>query len=102
MCYSGTEGFAWVAITQIVVVFMAMVILSARCAFHDLEILDPNECHVETSTELEEAGEDDTSVVNGIARWVESSFAPRKIPRTEPSVDDDGVELSEPWEEWEC
>jgi hypothetical protein len=35
MCYSGTEGFAWVASTQFVIVFMAMVILTFRVVFYD-------------------------------------------------------------------
>jgi hypothetical protein len=90
MCYSGTEGFAWVAATQCIVVFMAMILLTARCAFYDLEILilEPDESsHRETSMKLErrpetnqeeEGGGDVTSVVNGIA------------------------EIPERWEEWEC
>jgi hypothetical protein len=35
MCYSGTDGFAWVASTQFVVVFMAMIILTFRVVFYD-------------------------------------------------------------------
>jgi hypothetical protein len=33
VCYSGTDGFAWVASTQFVIVFMAMVILTCRVTF---------------------------------------------------------------------
>jgi hypothetical protein len=91
MCYSGTEGFAWVAATQFIVVFMAMILLTARCAFHDLEIriLEPNDSsHREKAAKLEHSpetnqeedrdGEDGGSVADG--------------------VDD----IREPWEEWEC
>jgi hypothetical protein len=42
MCYSGTEGFAWVAGTQFVVVCMAMILLTLRGAFYDVEVLDEN------------------------------------------------------------
>jgi hypothetical protein len=37
LCYSGTDGFAWVSITQIVIVFMAMLILTARVGFYEIE-----------------------------------------------------------------
>ena len=30
MCYAGVDGFAWIASTQFVVVFMAMVLLTFR------------------------------------------------------------------------
>jgi hypothetical protein len=40
MCYSGTDGFAWVSITQMLTVFMAMIIVTARVAFYDIEISD--------------------------------------------------------------
>ena len=30
MCYSGVDGFAWIASTQFIVVFMAMVLLTFR------------------------------------------------------------------------
>ena len=38
MCYSGTDGFAWVTSTQCVIVFMSMIILTFRVAFYDIEI----------------------------------------------------------------
>jgi hypothetical protein len=41
VCYSGTEGFAWVAITQFVIVFMTMIILTLRMAFYEIEVLEP-------------------------------------------------------------
>jgi hypothetical protein len=37
LCYSGTEGFAWVASTQFVIVFMAMIILTLRVTFYEDE-----------------------------------------------------------------
>jgi hypothetical protein len=40
MCYSGTDGFAWVSITQMLIVFMAMIIVTARVAFYEIEISD--------------------------------------------------------------
>jgi hypothetical protein len=39
LCYSGTEGFAWVASTQFVIVFMTMVILTLRIAFYEMEVV---------------------------------------------------------------
>ena len=36
ICYSGTNGFAWVASTQFVIVFMTMVILTLRVTFYEL------------------------------------------------------------------
>ena len=39
VCYSGTDGFAWVASTQFVIVFMTMVILTLRITFYEGEII---------------------------------------------------------------
>lgn len=40
MCYDGTEGFAYVASTQFVIVFMAFVILTFRVAFWEIQVGD--------------------------------------------------------------
>jgi hypothetical protein len=39
MCYKGTAGFAWISVSQWVVVFMAMVVLTCRMAFQELEFI---------------------------------------------------------------
>jgi len=39
VCYSGTDGFAWVASTQFVIVFMTMVILTLRITFYEGEVI---------------------------------------------------------------
>jgi hypothetical protein len=57
MCYSGTDGFAWVASTQFVIVFMAMFILTFRVVFYDIEISEPP--RKVTESDKEEGGEDD-------------------------------------------
>jgi hypothetical protein len=48
-CYSGTDGFTWVASTQFVIVFMTMIILTLRITFYEVEagkettdVKDPN------------------------------------------------------------
>ena len=38
VCYSGTEGFAWVAGSTLGIVVMSMIIFTCRCAFYDLVI----------------------------------------------------------------
>jgi hypothetical protein len=38
MCYSATDGFSWIASSQFVVVLMAMIVLTCRVLFHDIEI----------------------------------------------------------------
>jgi hypothetical protein len=37
VCYSGTEGFAWVASTSFVIVFMTMVILTLQITFYEVD-----------------------------------------------------------------
>jgi hypothetical protein len=43
MCFAGTDAFAWAAITQFVIVLMAMVILTFRIAFYEIEISEDEE-----------------------------------------------------------
>lgn len=38
VCYDGTDGFAWVASTQFVIVFMTMIILTLRITFYEVEV----------------------------------------------------------------
>lgn len=40
ICYNGTDGFAWVASTQFVIVFLSCIVLTLRAAFYDLEIAE--------------------------------------------------------------
>jgi hypothetical protein len=49
LCYTGTEGFAWVASTQFVIVFMTMVILTLRITFYEVQVV---------GEEKEESGDD--------------------------------------------
>jgi hypothetical protein len=59
MCYSGTEGFAWVASTQLVIVFMAMFILTFRIAFYGIEMSEPSTRKVAELDKEEEQGDED-------------------------------------------
>jgi hypothetical protein len=60
LCYSGTEGFAWVASAQFVIVFMTMIILTLRITFyedqeeisgesHQEEVVNPSETSLQPS-----------------------------------------------------
>jgi hypothetical protein len=40
ICYDGTDGFAYIASTQFIIVFMAFIILTFRVAFWDVQIGD--------------------------------------------------------------
>jgi hypothetical protein len=50
LCYSGTDGFAWVTITQLIIVLMAMLILTFRIVFYDIKVSEPkgNEVDVDS------------------------------------------------------
>lgn len=43
LCHDGTNGFAYIASTQFVIVFMAFVILTFRVAFWDIQVGDESE-----------------------------------------------------------
>jgi hypothetical protein len=43
LCYSATDGFSWIASTQFVVVFMAIIVLTFRSSLFDLEIMDDDD-----------------------------------------------------------
>jgi len=53
ICYNGTDGFAWVASTQFVIVLFSCIVLTLRAAFYDIEI-------------AESKGDDGDSTVEGI------------------------------------
>lgn len=38
MCYSAADGFSWIASTQFVIVFMAVIVLTFRSSLYDLEM----------------------------------------------------------------
>jgi hypothetical protein len=59
ICYSGTDGFAWVTSTQFVIVFMAMLILMFRIVFYDIEISEPSPRKVAESDKEEEMGDEE-------------------------------------------
>ena len=45
-CYNSAEGFAYVAITQLIIVFVAMLVLTLRVAFYPVSVLgDANSDH---------------------------------------------------------
>jgi hypothetical protein len=55
MCYSATDGFSWIASTQFVVVFMAMIILTCRVVLYDDGIISvQDDEHLQTDTENQE------------------------------------------------
>jgi hypothetical protein len=54
MCYSGTDGFAWVASTQFVVVFMAVVIVTFRAVFYEIEVSE-DEDKIQASVTLDKS-----------------------------------------------
>jgi hypothetical protein len=61
VCYSGTEGFAWVASTQFVIVFMAMIILTLRITFYEVEAEDPEVKDQEVTEAESSIAEDEES-----------------------------------------
>jgi hypothetical protein len=92
MCYEGTKGFAWVASTQFVVVVMAMLLLTFRGAFHDLEIV------VGSDEDDEDADSTGKSVERGGAANTttqQERSSPPPAPRVQVSPHQDGgFELS--------
>ncbi|KAG7337817.1 hypothetical protein IV203_015286 [Nitzschia inconspicua] len=63
LCHDGTDGFAYIASTQFVIVFMAFVILTFRVAFWDVQIgdgLDPEDGLCEDN-EVKQNATDDTT-----------------------------------------
>jgi hypothetical protein len=62
MCYSATDGFAWVATCQFVITFIAMILLTARVGFYEIEICETKEEEEEEEEEEETTlGQDHTS-----------------------------------------
>jgi hypothetical protein len=83
LCYSGTDGFSWVASTQFVIVFMTMVILTLRIAFYEVEAVEL------VDEEEDEAGCDDEEHSNSLAV---SSQASKDAPKEDTSHTDDPSE----------
>ncbi|KAL3908266.1 MAG: hypothetical protein SGARI_003140, partial [Bacillariaceae sp.] len=86
LCYSGTKGFAYIATTQFVIVFMAFVIVTFRVAFWDIQIGDDPEGDEEeevedvkkTNTEETEAEDGKNALYySGISAGLQSSTANR-------------------------
>jgi hypothetical protein len=50
VCYSGTDGFAWVTITQLIIVLMAMLILTFRIVFYDITVSEPKDNEVDVDS----------------------------------------------------
>jgi hypothetical protein len=50
LCYSGTDGFAWVTTTQLIIVLMAMLILTFRIVFYDITVSEPKENEVDVDS----------------------------------------------------
>lgn len=65
LCYDGTDGFAYIASTQFVIVFMAFVILTFRVAFWDIQVGDEPEEEDDSSDadgEIKNNTTDDTAL----------------------------------------
>lgn len=83
MCYSGTDGFGWIATTQFVIVFMAMVILTFRVAFQH---------HDDQGDDASEKTQD--SPKSSTLRPSPSHKYYGKTPVLTASADDDGFEMA--------
>eukprot|EP00934_Nitzschia_sp_Nitz4_P007545 Nitzschia sp. Nitz4//scaffold1_size375055//99440//101442//NITZ4_000238-RA/size375055-augustus-gene-0.710-mRNA-1//-1//CDS//3329540931//7535//frame0 len=62
VCYDGTDGFAWVAVTQFVIVFFSALLLTFRAAFYDVEIEGEGENEALDSGSMGKADPDDRSI----------------------------------------
>jgi hypothetical protein len=93
MCYSGTEGFAWVASTQFVIVFMTMIILTLRMAFYEIEVLEPaiedddisEEGEMKQPLELFPPEEPSESLLDVQLRSDDDTSPPEEKPHVQPS-----------------
>ena len=63
VCYNGTDGFLWVSATTLCITFFAMVMLTARAGFYELEMLD-DETSVNGDNDQQEKCEDEGDTVN--------------------------------------
>lgn len=91
MCYDGTTGFAWIAVSQWVVVFMAMVVLTCRMAFHELEFI-PNDLELMIEEEVEEASWTNRTMTAGNDDLVQPE---RESLPQEDGVNPSGSELAD-------
>jgi hypothetical protein len=78
VCYSGTDGFAWVSATQFVIVFMTMVILTLRITFYEGEVI------------AEEKQEDNTSAPHSPKSVAIAPQPVREAHIVQPDYSDDG------------
>jgi hypothetical protein len=74
LCYTGTEGFAWVASTQFVIVFMTMIILTLRISFYEEDV-------VVMDKEEDKPGDDDSE-------YSDSHIAPAWASKDAPAAVD--------------
>jgi hypothetical protein len=88
MCYSGTEGFAWVASTQFVIVFMAMVVLTFRVVFYDARE-NANTAQVDDATK--DATADQKMKVDPVVESPGKSIASLEPTLTASSEDDGSI-----------
>jgi hypothetical protein len=63
ICYDGTDGFAYIASTQFIIVFMAFIILTFRVAFWDVQIGDRtgDDNKIEDEIKIKKTDTDETS-----------------------------------------
>lgn len=107
LCYSGTEGFAWVASAQFVIVFMTMIILTLRITFyedveeeilgesHQEEVVNPSETSLQPSqiddpyeSQKVPSSEDDEDQEVAKASETSLQLSQRDDPYEEPRVDE--------------
>jgi hypothetical protein len=65
LCYSGTNGFAYIASTQFVIVFMAFIIVTFRVAFWDVQIGDDPKEDEEEFEEVKKTHTEETDKEDG-------------------------------------
>jgi hypothetical protein len=87
VCYSGTEGFAWVATTQFVIVFMTMVILTLRITFYQGEVPEEKQ---DSGQVVEEKGDSTYAPDSPKSAAIISPQPSREEPRVQPNYSEEG------------
>ena len=78
LCYDGTRGFAYVASTQFVIVFMAFVVLTFRVAFWEIQVGDEFFDYIDDESGSDSYGSD-SYYSNGYSKeWEEMSTLEQK------------------------
>eukprot|EP00934_Nitzschia_sp_Nitz4_P000240 Nitzschia sp. Nitz4//scaffold2_size372955//326008//328262//NITZ4_000468-RA/size372955-snap-gene-0.107-mRNA-1//-1//CDS//3329546913//240//frame0 len=67
MCYNGSSGFLALGVSQVVIVLMSLVILTARCAFHPLVVEEGEEKSMEKKDGASVSKEEHEEAENGHA-----------------------------------